>query len=246
MVKPAPPAHERAALAETVDALRRGNLRVHALTSPVAAERTANTLLALNVRPTLTVDADDIAAFVASADALLINLGMMDPIRAAAIPRAIAAARAAGKPWVLDPVFVEVSGRRRDLALDCLASAPAVLKTNTAEQGLAAAAPAGTVCVTTGATDVVSQGARTLRIANGHPLAGRVTAMGCALGAVIAAAVAAGPDAFTGASAAVALYGIAGDMAGTRAAGPGSFAAGFLDALSTIDGAHLIRHARLS
>ena len=231
-------------LAGVVDAMRTRGLRVHAITSPVAAERTANTLLALGMRPTLTVDADEIDAVTAAADALLVNLGMMDAARAAAIPRAITAARRLGKPWVLDPVFVDVSPQRRAFARDCLAGGPAVLKTNAAETVLGAEAPAACVHVTTGAVDRITAGARSAGFANGHPLGARVTAMGCALGAVIAAATAVTDDAFAAACAAVALYGVAGDIAGEGAPGPGTFAARFYDALSTLDGATVIHRMR--
>lgn len=239
------PFRPQEALAPVADAIRSRGLRVHAITSPVAAERTANTLLALGVRPTLTVDPDEMDAFVAASDALLINLGMLDATRLAAIPRAIAAARRMKKPWVLDPVFVDVSDRRRAFAQDCLRAEPAVLKTNAAETFLSAQAPSSCIRVSTGKVDRVAGGARSLSFANGHPLAAQVTAMGCALGAVIAAATAATDDPFLAAAAAVALYGVAGDRAGDGAPGPGSFAVRFYDALSGLDGATVTQQMRV-
>ena len=42
----------------------------------------------------------------------------------------------------------------------------------------------------TGEIDLVTDGAHPVRIANGHPLMARVTAMGCAESALVAAALA--------------------------------------------------------
>lgn len=232
-------------LADCLARLREGRVRVHALTSPVAAERTANTLLALNVRPSLTGNPPEVAGFVAAADALLVNLGMLDGTREAALTPAIDAAGAAGRPWVLDPVFVDVSGPRRTLAATLLARGPAVLKLNGAEAAARLTAPAGTVIVTTGAIDRVDAGSRRLAIANGHPLASRVTAAGCALGAVIAATCAVERDAAVASAAALAIYGVAAEIAADASDGPGSFGWRLIDALAALDPDTLMTRTRL-
>jgi hydroxyethylthiazole kinase len=233
-------------LGAVFDALRGGRLRVHCITSVVAAERTANTLLALGVRPSLTIDPEEVGDFVRAGDGLLINLGMVDPARAAAIPRAIAAAKAAQRPWVLDPVFVNVSSRRMALARACLTEGPDVLKANAEEAALLAEAPPATVRIATGATDLVQQGERQIGIGNGHPYGGRVTAVGCALGAVIAAALAVEADPFVASAAAVSAYGIAVERAAARAAGPGSFGIALYDTLAALTGADLARESNIS
>lgn len=225
-----------ALLADIFERLRGRTLHIHALTSPVAAERTANTLLALGVRPSLTVNPEEIGAFVARCDGLLINLGMADPVREQGAAKALATIAGTGKRWVLDPVFVDVSPRRRAMALDMVAAGPAILKANVAESAIKAHATSAMVCVVTGDPDLVTQDERRLTIANGHVNARRVTAMGCALGAVMAAFLAVEEDAFLAAAAALVVYGIAGDIAGRMSAGPGSFATSFLDALSAMDG----------
>jgi hypothetical protein len=103
--------------------LRQERLRVHAITNAAAQAFTANLLLAAGAIPSLTVAPDEVADFTRSAGALLVNLGTLDADRRAAIPRAIAAARASGIPWVLDPVFVDASPPRLALARLCLAGA---------------------------------------------------------------------------------------------------------------------------
>jgi hydroxyethylthiazole kinase len=68
---------------------------------------------------------------------------------------------------------------------------------------------------------------------------GRVTAMGCALGAVTAAFLAAarstGDDPVAATVAAHAVVGACGAAAGVAARGPGSFVPAWLDALAALD-----------
>ncbi|MGE3146040.1 MAG: hydroxyethylthiazole kinase, partial [Pseudorhodoplanes sp.] len=82
--------------------------------------------------------------------------------------------------------------------------------------------------------------------ANGHALMARVTAMGCAESALVAACLAVEPDAFLAAASALLLLGIAGEIAGEAAAGPGSFAVAILDALDRLDGGRIASRARIS
>src|SRR5215210_6741657 len=113
--------------------LRERCTRVHAITNAAAQVLTANVLLAAGGIPSLTISPDEITAFATRADALLINLGTLDNERRAAIPWGIAAAKAQHKPWVLDPVFVDASPPRLELARLCLAGTPCAIRCNGAE-----------------------------------------------------------------------------------------------------------------
>ena len=119
--------------AELLSRLRRESTRVHAITNAAAQVLTANLILAAGGTPSLTIAPEEITAFTSRADALLVNLGTLDGDRRAAIPWGIAAAKAQGKPWVLDPVFVDASPARLELARLCLAGTPCVLRCNRAE-----------------------------------------------------------------------------------------------------------------
>ncbi|MBD8890465.1 hydroxyethylthiazole kinase [Roseibium litorale] len=229
-----------AASAADVLARLRGQVpRVHCLTNPVAQAFTANVLLALGAVPSMTVSVEEVASFAASADGLLVNLGMLEPERRAAIPLAIAGAKGAGKPVVLDPVFVQRSPARCAMARDLLAGGVSLLKSNKEE--MAALFPEGggrqildeqqTVLVTTGAEDEVSLAGRGVRLGNGDPLMARVTATGCALGAVLAACLAVEPDHMVAAAAGVSLFNIAAELAVQECRGPGSLVPALLDAL---------------
>jgi hydroxyethylthiazole kinase len=240
-----------------LDALRQERTRVHAITNAAAQVLTANLLLAAGGTPSLTAASDEVSAFAGRAGALLVNLGTLDAERRAAIPTAVEAARAAGRPWVLDPVFVDASPPRLAFARDLLRERPAILRCNGDEfaalaerpaepAAVAAFARAHGVVAVTGETDLITDGKRRFAVANGHPLMGRVTAVGCAGAALLAAFAALEPDALTAAAAASLVVGVAGEIAGERASGPGSFPVAFLDALHALDGRTLAIRARVS
>jgi hydroxyethylthiazole kinase len=93
------------------------------------------------------------------------------------------------------------------------------------------------VVAATGAVDLITDGTRVVRLANGHELMTRVTALGCALSAVVAAFCAVGEDAFEATVSALAVYGVAGEMAAEQAQRPGSYRVAFMDMLDAITAA---------
>jgi hydroxyethylthiazole kinase len=236
--------------------------RVHCITNTVAQQFTANVLLAAGAVPSMTLSPQEIGAFVVGADALLVNLGTFDAERRSAVGAALTAAAEAGKPWLLDPVFIERSPGRADFARGLLGRKPAVVRLNQAEFGAlfgndtagndqAGEATAhfaqshGTIVALTGRVDIVSDGARRVKIANGDPLMGQVTAMGCAGSALVCAALAVEPDPWLATLAALAAFGIAGEIASRDVGGPGSFAVAILDALHGLDSATLRAHLKV-
>jgi hydroxyethylthiazole kinase len=70
--------------------------------------------------------------------------------------------------------------------------------------------------------------------------------MGCAVSALVAAALAVETDAWLATVAAIAALGVAGEVAGQIARGPGSFASAVIDALHSLDGATLRARTRVS
>lgn len=241
------------AAGDVLDRLRAKAPRVHAITNSVAQNFTANVLLALGAQPSMTISAEEVGHFAAGVDALLVNLGTFDRERAAAIEIALEATARAKRPWVLDPVLIDRSAPRADLARTLMARKPDVVRLNQAEfsalsggNAEAAAAQTGTVFALSGATDIVTDGGRRAAILNGHPLMARITAMGCAASAIVAACLAVEDDAFTAACAGLLILGVAGEIAGEHAKGPGSFAVAILDALHALDHAALTGRARVS
>src|SRR5688500_1240281 len=113
--------------------LRERSPRVHCITNAVAQAFTANVLLAVGAIPSMTLSPDEIRPFVAGADALLVNLGTFDAERRDAVAAALEAVGAIGRPWVLDPVFVERSQPRADYARSLLTSQPRAIRLNAPE-----------------------------------------------------------------------------------------------------------------
>jgi hydroxyethylthiazole kinase len=249
-----------ATLAATLAALSARRPLVHNLTSAVVANFTANALLALGAAPAMAEGSDEVAAFAAAADAVVINLGMLTPARAAVMRMAASAAAGAGKPWVLDPVGAGAIGPRTKAARDLCRLRPAAIRGNASEiLGLAGkagggrgvdsgagsdaaltaarllAAQTGAVVAVTGAVDYVTDGARVLALRNGHPLMTRVTGMGCAATSIVGACLGLGGAALEGVAHGLSIVGVAGGMAARTARGPGSMAVGFLDVLGGID-----------
>jgi len=243
--------------AALLDRLRARGPRVHCITNAVAQNFTANALLAAGCLPSMTLSAEEIGAFVAGADALLVNLGTFDRERREATEIAVQAAAQANVPWVLDPVFIDRSPARAEFARALVARGPRAVRLNAAEfsafagseptrGALAAfARSTNTVVGLSGETDWVSDGERLAAIANGHRLLAKVTAMGCAASALVAACVGVEADAWLATAAALTIFGVAGELAAEKAAGPGSFAASFLDTLFNLDGPALTARAKV-
>ncbi|MEQ9328115.1 MAG: hydroxyethylthiazole kinase [Rhodospirillales bacterium] len=234
-----------AATRNALDAVRSAAPAVHCITNSVAQNFTANVLLALGAQPSMTHDAGEVAEFVASSDALLVNLGTLDDARRRSIDIAITSAENTGIPWVLDPVMIERSHKRAEAAAMYLLRKPALIRANRREADLMAgglddeplmnfARAAGVLFAVTGPVDLVVSADRIRRCERGSHLMNSVTAFGCALSAVIAAFLAVHDDSEGAVLAALEVVGEAGEAAALTAGGPGSFAITFIDRLAGI------------
>jgi len=244
--------------ADVLARIRERAPRVHCITNSVAQQYTANMLLAAGAVPSMTISADEIGAFVAGANALLVNLGTSDRDRKSAIEVAVKTAGEKELPWLLDPVFVDRSPGRAQFGRVLLAARPTVVRLNHAEFAALSGSKAEgdeaahfaqanrTIVALTGDVDIVSDGRRRIAIANGDPLMAAVTAMGCAGAAFVCAALAVEEDAWLATLAALAAFGVAGEIAAQAALGPGSFAVGMIDALHRLDRATLRARVKAS
>lgn len=242
-------------------AVRERGPLVHCMTNIVVANFTANVLLAVGASPAMVENDEESAEFAGIADALLVNLGTLSAERARAMRLAAASAREHQKPWVLDPVAVGAMTFRTRLAAELLASRPAVVRGNASEVlSLAGAAGAGRgvdstvgaeaavgtarelarrtggVVAVSGAVDQVTDGDRVLEVRTGHALMTRVTGVGCALGALVAACCAVEDDPLLAAVAATTVLTVAAEEAAAVSPRPGSFAVALVDALDALDG----------
>jgi hydroxyethylthiazole kinase len=241
-----------------LDRLRTRSPRVHCITNAVAQNFTANALLAASCVPSMTLSPEEIAQFVTCSHALLVNLGTFDRERREATEIAVETASQDNVPWVLDPVFIDRAPARAAFARELVARAPKVVRLNHLEfSALAGSEPTRAALIAyarannitvglSGATDLVTDGERVATIANGHKLMAKVTAMGCAASALVAACLAVEQDAWRATAGALIMIGVAGELAAAKADGPGSFAVAIIDALHNLDGPTLIARAKVT
>lgn len=244
----------------TLSQVRRSSPLVHSITNYVSMDVTANALLAAGAAPAMIHAEEEVEEFVAIASSLVVNIGTLSPPWVRAMERAADRAVELGKPWVLDPVGAGATSYRTRTAGELARRRPTVVRGNASEilalagtgaaaRGVdsvhgsdAAAAVAiglarelGCTVAVTGATDYVTDGDRTMRVGNGHPLMTRVTALGCAATALVAAFLAVNDDPVAATAQALAYLGLAGEIAARTADGPGTLRVHLVDALHTID-----------
>ncbi|GAB7080202.1 hydroxyethylthiazole kinase [Megalodesulfovibrio paquesii] len=246
-----------AAIHADLEAIRRRGPFVVSITNYVVANTTANALLALGASPAMTHARKEVAEMTSLCQALVVNIGTVTDAYLEAIPPAWESARAHGVPVVFDPVAAGATALRRDLTTTLLRRhTPAIIRGNASEilfcvgerstakgpdslQQTSEAEDAAqrlaqkcgcTVCVS-GEVDFLTDGTRACRIFNGHVLMPRVTGLGCTATAVCAAFAGVQPDYFLAACHAMAVMGIAGEMAAEKSAGPGTLQLHFYDCL---------------
>jgi hydroxyethylthiazole kinase len=93
----------------------------------------------------------------------------------------------------------------------------------------------GAVVAVTGEIDRITDGERWRKVSNGDVRMTRVTALGCAASAVIGAFLTVQPDPLEAATQGLAIFGLAGERAAARAAGPGSLRWHIVDELALLD-----------
>lgn len=230
---------------------------IHNITNYVVMNNTANALLAIGASPVMAHAEEEMVEMVSIASALVINIGTLSKQWIKSMFQAAGAAQKKGIPVILDPVGAGATSYRTKTARDIMAAeSPAVIRGNASEimalhddtsrtKGVDSATSsdravdigqklselyACTVCIS-GETDYVFGKGNIIKIRNGHPMMPSVTGLGCTASALCGAFVAVEKDVFKATASAMAVMGIAGEMAAENAAGPGSLQIHFLDSL---------------
>ena len=223
---------------------------VHSITNLVVMNFNANALLAVGASPVMAHAHEEVRDMVGIAQALVLNIGTLEPAWISAMQVALLAARARGIPVVLDPVGAGATPYRNAALAELIrAGAPGILRGNASEimsvAGLAAATRGvdsaastadasdaaaalarqlGAVVCVSGADDLIVDAAgRRAVLSNGHPWMTRVTGVGCSASALVGAFAAVQPDPWRATVAAMAVLGVVGELAVERvqAAGAG-------------------------
>ncbi len=250
------------AACEVIARVRSQRPLIHHITNFVVMNSTANITLCMGALPVMAHAPQEVEEMVSAAGALVLNLGTLWPEQVEAMLLAGQRANERGIPIVLDPVGAGATRLRTESAhrllkelsiaivrgnlaeIAALAGMDAKIRGvesvgSTGDAALAASQFAkkfGCVAAVTGPIDVVTDGVRFLRVANGHPMMATVTGTGCMATSVVAACAAVEKDAVIGTAAALAGYGLAGEFAAEKAQGPGTFQVHLFDAVASLTG----------
>lgn len=251
--------------------LRDSRPLVLCLTNNVVQNFTANVLLSVGAAPVMLQHAGECEQLLHScAQALLINTGTLTEQQAEVMLVSAQAAREAGVPWVLDPVAAGVLSFRTGFCHKLLETAPpAMIRGNASEimalageqaagrgvesansssqavnAAISLAKNTGAAVLVTGAKDYATDGINTWMFTNGDPIMERVTGMGCSMGALAGACLAAADSSLDAAISTAAIMGLVGERAAAKHEHPGSFATAFLDGLDSLMPADLASFTR--
>lgn len=247
-----------------VDKIREKQPLVFHITNTVTINDCANITLAVGASPLMSFCEEEQEEILSFASALVLNIGTMDKNMQEIVVKAGEKANKLGKPVILDPVGAGATTARKKLVEELLQKVKfAVIKGNVAEikaiYGMENTTNRGvdsveelenseeiakilakrynTVIAITGKEDVISDGVNVIKIYNGTPTLGKITGTGCMTASLIGSACGAVSDYFMGTATAVAMMGIAGEMAeaecGTR---NGSMRVKILDSICDMTG----------
>ena len=241
---------DAAALWADLQAVRQQSPLVHNITNFVVMNYSANALLAVGASPVMAHAKEEVQDMVGIAQALVLNIGTLEPDWIESMRLALQAARARGVPVVLDPVGAGATPYRNAAIGELLRSgAPSVVRGNGSEvmsvaglaaatRGVDSAASSGealdaaralardlqaVVCISGADDHVVDAGGRWATLSNGHPWMTKITGVGCSASAIVGAFTAVQSDPWRAALAAMAVLGVVGELAAerTQAAGAG-------------------------
>lgn len=226
-----------------VIAVRERSPLVHSITNLVVINFNANTLLAAGASPVMAHAHEEVADMVGIAQALVLNIGTLDPYWIESMRLALVAASKRGIPVVLDPVGAGATPYRNEsLELLVKTALPTVVRGNASEimsmagaavqtRGVDSSAGAndalgaaqalvqrtqGVVCVSGQTDHILDVKRRWARLSNGHAWMTKITGVGCSATALIGAFCAVQPDAWRATVAAMALLGVVGEVAAEK------------------------------
>jgi hydroxyethylthiazole kinase len=238
---------------------------IHNITNYVVMNTTANALLAAGASPVMAHAIEEVEEMVGIAKSLVINIGTLSSAWISSMERASQMAKKRGIPIILDPVGAGATNLRTSTAHKIMRNAsPAIIRGNASEiralyqidtltkgvdsthktdEGLEASIGLSKQfnCIVSisGEVDIITDGNNIIKIFNGHPMMPKVTGLGCTASALTGAFAAVNSNTLIAAAHAMALMGIAGEIAAEISVGPGSLQMHFLDSLYLINGSKI-------
>ena len=243
---------------------------VHNITNYVAMNFSANALLAIGASPVMSHAAEEVAEMALMAGALVINIGTLDAEWIESMIIAGKTKHNTGGVVIIDPVGVGATVYRTKTAWRIIEEChPDIIRGNASEimallnadvkskgvdsscssddavdSALKLANRTGAIVVISGEIDYITNGKRVEKISNGSRMMPCVTAMGCTASSMVGAFAAVNANHFDASLHAMALMGIAGEIAARNSAGPGSLLTNFVDTLYNITEEDLVETLR--
>jgi hydroxyethylthiazole kinase len=250
---------------------------VHSITNWVVINFNANVLLAMGASPVMAHACEEVADMANIAQALVLNIGTLTADKVQAMLLAQKQAHSRAIPVVLDPVGAGATPYRNQALSEIIQSGPpGIIRGNGSEimsvaglsvttkgvdsvmasdQSLDAALALakrieGVVCVS-GETDyIIDAHGQVALLRNGDVWMTKVTGVGCSATALIGAFAAVQFDAWRATTAAMAYWGVVGEVAAeqTRAlgAGVGTYATKLLDVTHNLDEQTFVQRLNIS
>jgi len=243
---------------------------VHNITNFVVMNNTANGLLAIGASPVMAHAVEEMEDMIAIASALVINMGTLSKRWVEAMLLAGKAAKARKIPVIFDPVGAGATPYRSETASiiikECkpdiirgnASEIMSLVKSDTITKGVDSAAKSesalemgkelalqiGAVVSISGQEDFITDGKNVNTVKNGSLMMPKVTGLGCTASSITGAFAAVNRDMLAAASHAMAVMGIAGELAAQKSDGPGSLQVHFLDTLFNLTEDILIKKLR--
>lgn len=254
-----------------LQAIKEKSPLIHNITNYVVMNYTANALLALGASPIMAHAKEELEDLISISHTLVINIGTLSSEWVESMKMAIQLAKDRNIPIVLDPVGVGASKFRTQVAQELLKiGPPTVIRGNGSEiqaltsdfirtKGVDSTASSGTALeaarelagrfsctvVISGETDFIVDEIGILKISNGHSIMTKVTGMGCTATTLVATFNAVNSSPKMASAHAMAVMGIAGEIAQSRTSGPGSFSAAFLDSIYNLKKEEIQKHLKV-
>lgn len=251
--------------------IRKEKPLIHHITNYVTAADCAAATRNIGALPVMAQAIEEVGEMVLAAGSLILNVGTLTPSSVEAMLEAARMAKKNKIPVVLDPVGAGATTLRTESCQLLMEKAkPDIIKGNAAEiailaglkgeikgveslsgsdPGVAAAKLAqnhNSLVAVTGSEDVVTDGRRTALVKNGDALMGAVVGTGCIVSSILAAFAAVEEDYFKAAAAALAAFGVAGELAAEKLApekGPLAYKTLLLDQLYVLKDDELDKRA---
>lgn len=192
--------------------LRERRPLIHHITNFVTANDCANITMCIGGSPIMADAVEEVSDMVSISNALVLNIGTLNAVQVASMIKAGKRANEIDIPVVLDPVGVGATRFRTEMTLKIMNEVKiSILKGNAGEIGVLAgtggkvrgvdsegtgsdviqgskvlAERSGSIVISSGATDVITDGERTFLVDNGHNMMGSISGTGCMATSIVA------------------------------------------------------------